>query len=63
VDVGELAQQAGCTHHGLRRLAPLLLGFPVSKQAQTSNWAQATLTRAQIELAARASSMLNSPTQ
>ncbi len=52
VDVGELAKQAGCTHHGLRGLAPLLLGFRVSKHSQTSNWAQATLTRAQIEYAA-----------
>ncbi len=52
VDVGELAKQAGCTHHGLRGLATLLLGFRVSKRSQTSNWAQATLTQAQIEYAA-----------
>lgn len=52
VDVGELAKRAGCTHHGLRGLATMLLGFRVSKHAQTSNWAQATLTRAQIEYAA-----------
>jgi len=52
VDVGELARQAGCTHHGLRGLATLLLGFRVSKKPQTSNWARATLTRAQIEYAA-----------
>ena len=52
VDVGELAKQADCTHHGLRGLATLLLGFRVSKHAQTSNWAKGTLTRAQIEYAA-----------
>jgi ribonuclease D len=52
VDVGELARQAGCTHHGLPGLATLLLGFRVSKRPQTSNWAQRTLTRAQIEYAA-----------
>jgi ribonuclease D len=52
VDVGELAKQAGCTHHGLRGLATLLLGFRISKNARTSNWAQATLTQAQIEYAA-----------
>jgi ribonuclease D len=52
VDVGELAKQAGCTNHGLRALATLLLGFRVSKKPQTSNWAQRTLTRAQIEYAA-----------
>ena len=52
VDVGELARQVGYTDRGLRGLATLLLGFRVSKHSQTSNWAQATLTRAQIEYAA-----------
>ena len=52
VDVGELARQVGYTDRGLRGLATLLLGFRVSKKSQTSNWAQATLTRAQIEYAA-----------
>ena len=52
VDVGELAKKAGCMNHGLRGLATLLLGFRVSKHSQTSNWAQETLTRAQIEYAA-----------
>lgn len=52
VDVGELARQAGCMHQGLRGLATLLLGFRISKKAQTSNWAKETLTRAQIEYAA-----------
>jgi len=33
-------------------LAALLLGFRVSKGSQTSNWAQRTLTRTQIEYAA-----------
>ena len=50
--MGELAKQAGCTHQGLRGLATMVLGFRVSKHAQTSNWAQATLTRAQIQYAA-----------
>jgi len=52
VDVGELARQAGCMHQGLRGLATLLLGFRISKKAQTSNWAKETLTRTQIEYAA-----------
>lgn len=52
VDVGELAKRAGCMNHGLRGLAALLLGFRVSKGSQTSNWAQSTLTRVQIEYAA-----------
>lgn len=52
VDVGELARQAGCNNHGLGGLAALLLNFRVSKNCQTSNWAQETLTRAQIKYAA-----------
>ncbi len=52
VDVGEWAKEAGCMNHGLRGLAALLLGFRVSKKAQTSNWSQKTLTWAQIEYAA-----------
>lgn len=52
VDVGELARQAGCMHQGLRGLATLLLGFRISKNAQTSNWARETLTRTQLEYAA-----------
>lgn len=52
VDVGELAKRAGCMNHGLRGLAALLLEFRVSKGSQTSNWAQRTLTRVQIEYAA-----------
>lgn len=52
VDVGELAKKAGCTHHGLRGLATLLLGFRVSKSSQTSNWDRDTLTPAQIQYAA-----------
>ncbi len=52
VDVGELAKRAGCMNQGLRGLAALLLEFRVSKGSQTSNWAQTTLTRTQIEYAA-----------
>ena len=52
VDVGEVARRAGCRNPGLRGLATLLLGFRVSKNSQTSNWAQRTLTDAQIEYAA-----------
>jgi len=52
VDVGELAKQAGCMNHGLCGMASVLLDFRVSKGCQTSNWANETLTRAQIEYAA-----------
>jgi len=52
VDVGELAKKAGCMNHSLRGLAAMLLGFRVSKNSQTSNWSQRTLTPAQIKYAA-----------
>ena len=52
VDVAQLAKQAGIQNHGLRGLAAVLLGFRISKRAQTSNWAQKTLTPAQIRYAA-----------
>ena len=52
VDVGKLAKQAGCVNQGLRGLAARLLGFRISKNCQTSNWAHKNLTRAQIEYAA-----------
>jgi len=52
VDVGKIAKQAGCKNHGIRGLATQFLGFRVSKNCQVSNWAQKTLTRAQIEYAA-----------
>lgn len=52
VDVGELAKAAGLQNHGLRGLAAVLLGFRISKRAQTSNWAQKKLSQAQIHYAA-----------
>lgn len=52
VDVGGLAKQAGCMNHGLCGLASLLLEFRITKNAQTSNWARDTLTRAQLVYAA-----------
>jgi len=52
VDVGELARQAGCQKIGLRSLAARLLGVRISKSCQTSDWAQDTLTPAQIQYAA-----------
>ncbi len=52
VDLGRLARQAGIRNHGLRGLAAVLLGLRITKSAQTSNWAQETLTPAQITYAA-----------
>lgn len=52
VDLGNLAKQANIKNHGLRGLAAVLLGFRISKGAQTSNWAKDILTPQQIQYAA-----------
>lgn len=52
VDLGELAKRRGIKNHGLRGLAAVLLGFRISKGAQTSNWAAETLAPHQIQYAA-----------
>ncbi|MGV1099298.1 3'-5' exonuclease [Thiovibrio sp. JS02] len=51
-DLGLLARKAGIKNHGLRGLAAVLLGFRVSKGAQTTNWAKDELTPQQIRYAA-----------
>jgi len=52
VDMGDLARKAGIKNHGLRGLAAVLLGFRISKGAQTTNWARDVLTQKQIRYAA-----------
>jgi ribonuclease D len=52
MDLGNLAKNAGIKNHGLRGLAAVLLGFRISKGAQTSNWAKDVLTPQQIQYAA-----------
>ncbi len=52
VDLGDLAKQAEIKNHGLRGLAAVLLGFRISKGAQTSNWANPDLAPHQIRYAA-----------
>jgi len=52
VDLGDLAKKTGIKNHGLRGLAAVLLGFRISKGAQTSNWANAELAPHQIMYAA-----------
>ena len=52
VDLGTLAKKKGIKNHGLRGLAAVILGIRITKSAQTSNWANDTLTRAQISYAA-----------
>jgi ribonuclease D len=52
MDLGNLAKKAGIKNHGLRGLAAVLLGFRISKGAQTSNWAKDVLAPHQIQYAA-----------
>lgn len=52
LDLGTVAEQAGMHTRGLRNLAANLLGFRISKSAQTSNWARPDLTEKQIRYAA-----------
>ncbi|MEN8141843.1 MAG: 3'-5' exonuclease [Thermodesulfobacteriota bacterium] len=52
VDLVTLAKKAGVRNHGLRGLAAVLLGFRISKGAQTSNWAKDLLSGKQISYAA-----------
>jgi len=52
IDLGDLAKQVEIKNHGLRGLAAVLLGFRISKGAQTSNWANPELAPHQIRYAA-----------
>jgi ribonuclease D len=52
VDLSTLAKQAGLHVESVKKLTALLLGFRISKSAQTSNWEVATFTQKQIEYAA-----------
>jgi ribonuclease D len=52
VDLGPLAKEAGLQVESVKKLTGLLLGFRISKSAQTSNWEIAKLTKKQIEYAA-----------
>jgi ribonuclease D len=52
VELGKMAAKAGIKASGVRTLAAQLLGFRISKGAQTSNWERAELTPAQIAYAA-----------
>ena len=52
VDLGNLAKKANIKNHGLRGLAAVLLGFRISKGAQTSNWAKDVLAPHQVQYAA-----------
>jgi ribonuclease D len=52
VDLSTLAKQAGLQVESVKKLTALLLGFRISKSAQTSNWEVATFTQKQVEYAA-----------
>lgn len=52
VDLVPLAREAGLKVESVKKLAGLVLGFRISKSAQTSNWEAKTLTTKQIEYAA-----------
>jgi ribonuclease D len=52
LDLSILAKQAGLQVESVKKLTALLLGFRISKSAQTSNWEAPTYTQKQIEYAA-----------
>lgn len=51
-DLSYLAKQAGLQVESVKKLTALLLGFRISKGAQTSNWEVPALTQKQVEYAA-----------
>ncbi|MBS1489357.1 MAG: 3'-5' exonuclease domain-containing protein 2 [Bacteroidetes bacterium] len=52
IELAEMARKAGYQEEGVKKLTGLLLGFRVSKSAQTSNWESAVLNEKQISYAA-----------
>lgn len=52
VDLAVLARECGLEVESVKKLTALLLGFRISKTAQTSNWEASVLTDKQIEYAA-----------
>jgi ribonuclease D len=51
-ELSSLAREAGLQVESVKKLTALLLGFRISKGAQTSNWEAPTLTQKQLEYAA-----------
>jgi ribonuclease D len=51
-ELSAMARQAGLEVESVKKLTALLLGFRISKGAQTSNWEAESLTEKQIEYAA-----------
>ena len=51
-ELAELAKQSGLQVESVKKLTALLLGFRISKSAQTSNWEAASFNEKQISYAA-----------
>ena len=51
-DLSLIAKQVGLQVESVKKLTALLLGFRISKSAQTSNWEAPTFTQKQVEYAA-----------
>lgn len=52
IELTHLTRQAGYQVESIKKLTALLLGFRISKNAQTSNWEAPTLTQKQLQYAA-----------
>lgn len=52
IELADLSRQKGLQVESVKKLTALLLGFRISKSAQTSNWEAATLNEKQISYAA-----------
>jgi len=52
LELTHLTRQAGYQAGSIKKLTALLLGFRISKSAQTSNWEAPTLTQKQLQYAA-----------
>ncbi|MFN3841133.1 MAG: 3'-5' exonuclease [Cyclobacteriaceae bacterium] len=52
LELTHLTRQAGYQAESIKKLTALLLGFRISKNAQTSNWEAPTLTQKQLQYAA-----------
>jgi ribonuclease D len=52
VELAQMAREAGVEVESVKKLAALLLGFRISKSAQTSNWEADILNEKQISYAA-----------
>ncbi|MBS1950012.1 MAG: 3'-5' exonuclease domain protein [Cytophagales bacterium] len=52
VELAQLAKSSGLREEGVKKLTGLLLGFRISKVAQTSNWEASLLNEKQLSYAA-----------